>query len=114
MTYLFTLYQNMNLFVGLIILLAFWSLIWKGFALWRAGQHKSVGWFIVLLIFNTAGILPILYLIFTKNPNKKVKKENTKAEDTKKKGTTEKKKELSETKTKQTKKKVVKKKVAKK
>lgn len=78
MAYLFTLYQNMNLFVSIIILLAFWSLIWKGFALWRAAQKKSVGWFIVLLFLNTAGILPILYLLFTKNPNKKSKEKEPK------------------------------------
>ena len=96
----------MNLFLGLILLVAFWSLIWKGFALWRAGQHKSVGWFIVLLIFNTAGILPILYLIFTKNPNKKEKKKPTSKTEEKKKVSAEKKTESNKTVAKPTKKKV--------
>jgi methionyl-tRNA synthetase len=51
----------------LIGLLVFWSSIWKGFALYRAGSLKSVPWFIVLFILNTAGILEILYLfIFSK------------------------------------------------
>jgi methionyl-tRNA synthetase len=51
----------------LIGLLVLWSSIWKGFALYRAGSLKSVPWFIVLFILNTAGILEILYLfVFSK------------------------------------------------
>ena len=49
-------------FVWLIVILAIWEAVWKGFALWRAARNKSVPWFVFLLIFNTAGILPILYL----------------------------------------------------
>jgi len=45
-----------------IILLAIWSLIWKGIALWKASQRKQMAWFIVLLCVNTVGILEILYL----------------------------------------------------
>ncbi|MEY4039481.1 MAG: hypothetical protein RLZZ52_349 [Actinomycetota bacterium] len=51
----------------LIGLLVLWSSIWKGFALYRAGSLKSVPWFIVLFVLNTAGILEILYLfVFSK------------------------------------------------
>lgn len=49
-----------------IIVVGLWSLIWKGFALYRAGANRSNGWFIVLFILNTAGILDILYLIFSR------------------------------------------------
>ena len=49
------------LFIGLAVLLL-WSTVWKGFALYRAGANRSPGWFICLLIFNTIGILDILYL----------------------------------------------------
>jgi len=41
-----------------------WSLVWKGIALWKAGRNKQLGWFIWMLILNTEGILPILYLAF--------------------------------------------------
>lgn len=52
----------------LIGALVLWSAIWKGFALYRAGSLRSVPWFVVLFILNTAGILEILYLfIFSKN-----------------------------------------------
>jgi hypothetical protein len=51
--------------VGLILgitLLVIWSAIWKGIGLWKAGRNNQLQWFVALLIFNTAGILPIVYL----------------------------------------------------
>jgi len=47
-----------------IIPLLIWEMIWKGLALWKSGRHNQSTWFIVLLILNTAGILPIVYLKF--------------------------------------------------
>lgn len=50
-----------------IVLGALWSLVWKGLALWRAGQQKDKGWFIALLVINTLGLLEIFYLfVFSK------------------------------------------------
>ena len=48
-----------------LVILAIWELIWKGLALWRAAQKKQTGWFVAILILNTAGILPIVYLLLT-------------------------------------------------
>ena len=45
------------------IAVALVELVLKGFALWRAARLKQVIWFIAILIFNTAGILPIVYLL---------------------------------------------------
>jgi hypothetical protein len=45
-----------------IIALAIWSLVWKGWALWRSARLNEKGWFIALLVLNTAGILEILYI----------------------------------------------------
>lgn len=54
--------------LALFIFLAIWELAWKGWALWKAGRNNHAGWFIALFIFNTAGILPILYIyVFSKN-----------------------------------------------
>ncbi len=49
---------------GTYILLALiaWTLPWKGFALWKAAHRNQKGWFIALLVFNTLGILPIIYI----------------------------------------------------
>ncbi|MBI2617503.1 hypothetical protein HYW55_05180 [Candidatus Gottesmanbacteria bacterium] len=38
------------------------DLLFKGIALWRAARHNQRNWFIALLILNSAGILPIIYL----------------------------------------------------
>jgi len=65
------LYQHTGLFVLGIFLLSIWSLIWKGLALWRAGTRKDLVWFILILVLNTAGILPIIYLLVTKEAKKK-------------------------------------------
>jgi hypothetical protein len=39
-----------------------WEMAWKGVALWRAGRNGHLAWFICLFIFNTLGILPIIYI----------------------------------------------------
>jgi len=46
----------------LILLLVVWELAWKGLALWKAARNNETGWYVALLVFNTVGILPILYI----------------------------------------------------
>lgn len=75
---LFQLYQNTNLLIIILFALTSWSLVWKGLALWKAAQKKEVRWFLAILILNTLGILPIIYLILKKE--KKVLSKNTLAE----------------------------------
>ena len=41
-----------------------WEAVWKLMAMWKAANKGSVAWFIALAIFNTVGILPILYIYF--------------------------------------------------
>ncbi len=66
MTFLYTLYQQPAWTAAGILLLAVWTLVWKGIALWFAGKNQQKAWFIVMLILNTAGLLPIIYLIWFK------------------------------------------------
>jgi len=47
-----------------IIALTIWSMIWKGIGLWKSGRNNQLVWFVVMFIINTAGILPIIYLLF--------------------------------------------------
>lgn len=56
----------MTLLLVLFVLLAIWEMIWKGIALWHCGRNKQLAWFIVILVVNTVGILPIIYLAFFK------------------------------------------------
>src|SRR3990167_5247924 len=39
-----------------------WTLVWKGFALWRSAELRQKYWFIAILLINTLGILEIIYL----------------------------------------------------
>lgn len=52
-----------------IIPLSIWELIWKGIALWKAGKSNQLLWFVAILLLNTVGILPIVYLIFFQKKN---------------------------------------------
>jgi hypothetical protein len=57
-----TLYPSW-LYVALIPLII-WEAIWKGIGLWKAGRNNQVVWFILIFLLNTAGILPIIYILF--------------------------------------------------
>ena len=46
-----------------ITLLAVFILVVKGMALWDSAIKRKKCWFIALLILNTLGILPLIYLI---------------------------------------------------
>jgi methionyl-tRNA synthetase len=56
--------------IALLVILGIREMVWKGIALWKAGTKKQMAWFICMFIFNTAGILPILYLIFRQKKGK--------------------------------------------
>lgn len=55
--------QLQNIYL-VFILLAAWELIWKGIGLWNAARNSQKNWFVAILVINTAGILPIVYLRF--------------------------------------------------
>lgn len=44
--------------------LIIWEAVWKGIALWKCGRNNQLKWFIAILVLNTVGILPIIYLRF--------------------------------------------------
>ncbi|MDD5054655.1 MAG: DUF5652 family protein [Candidatus Peribacteraceae bacterium] len=39
------------------------DLVLRGMALWSSAQRKQLAWFIALLVLNSAGILPLIYLL---------------------------------------------------
>jgi hypothetical protein len=58
--------MNIHLSTGWTIALAaivVWDLIWRGIALWQSSRRREIGWFVALLVFNTASVLPLLYLV---------------------------------------------------
>jgi hypothetical protein len=40
-----------------------WDGVWKLIALWKSARNNQLAWFVCLAIFNTIGILPILYIL---------------------------------------------------
>lgn len=68
-----------TLFPSLAFLLA-WDMTWKWIALYKSWRKWEIIRFICIFIFNTCGILPIIYLLIDslKNDNIEVKKENHK------------------------------------
>jgi len=58
------IFEIPNIIWWILIPLGIWELIWKGIALWRCGRNNQPDWFIAILVLNTMGILPIVYLKF--------------------------------------------------
>ena len=50
----------------LLIVIALFELVMKLIAMWKAGRNNHLAWFIVIGIINTAGILPIIYLLINR------------------------------------------------
>ena len=54
--------------ICLLVLAVIWDGAWKLIALWKSARHGQLAWYVCLAIFNTLGILPIVYLLaFQKN-----------------------------------------------
>jgi len=55
----------------LIAAISIWDLVWKLIALWKSARRDQTIWFVFLGIVNSAGILPIIYLlIYRAEPEK--------------------------------------------
>jgi hypothetical protein len=51
-----------GLLIPVIIVVALWDGVWKTIGLWKSARNNQVAWFVCIAIFNTIGILPIVYL----------------------------------------------------
>ncbi len=54
----------LGLLIPVLILLALWDAVWKTIGMWKSARKNQLGWFICIAVFNTVGLLPILYLLF--------------------------------------------------
>ncbi len=57
----------------LLVLIALWSIPWKGYALWLAAQKGQKWWFVTLLVVNTVGLLEIFYIFYFSRRGEKKK-----------------------------------------
>jgi hypothetical protein len=51
----------------LLVCIIVWDVAWRGVALWYAARNGAKAWYVVMLLINSAGILPILYLLLGKD-----------------------------------------------
>ncbi len=79
MVSMFNIYQQPAWIILALLVIAAWTLLWKGFALWFSARAKQKTWFIVILIFNTMGLLPIIYLLWFKPKSPKTVVEKSKS-----------------------------------
>ena len=66
--------QSMPWFVPVMIIVGVWDIVWKGIGMWKSAGHKQLAWFVAILILNTVGILPIVYLLWFQPKKKKKRK----------------------------------------
>lgn len=65
--YLATIGEQLGIPVWLFVIILIWSMVWKLLGMWKSARKGSAVWFIILAVFNTVGILPILYIfVFSK------------------------------------------------
>ena len=57
--------------IVLLAILALWDGVWKAIGMWKSARNNQIAWFVCILIFNTAGILPIIYLAWFQKKSKK-------------------------------------------
>ncbi|MDR1516840.1 MAG: DUF5652 family protein [Dysgonamonadaceae bacterium] len=53
-------------FTPVFIVLAVFDGVLKVISLWHSARRNQLAWFICLAVFNTLGILPIIYLLINK------------------------------------------------
>jgi hypothetical protein len=58
--------------IPVIIIAAIWDAVWKLIAMWKAARNNHLAWFICIFIFNTLGILPIIYILLNKDKSESV------------------------------------------
>jgi hypothetical protein len=65
------IYSMLPWLIPIIIILAIWDTIWKLIAMWKAARNSHLAWFICIFIFNTIGILPIIYILLYKEKSER-------------------------------------------
>lgn len=56
-------YELTSSWTLLVVIIVLWDLVWKGLALWKAARNAQPNWFVALMVINSVGILPIVYLL---------------------------------------------------
>jgi len=54
----------LGVLIPVLVVIATWDAVWKAIGMWKSARHNQLAWFVCIVIFNTAGILPIIYLLW--------------------------------------------------
>lgn len=61
-----------TIFIPILIIILLFDGLFKAIALWKSARNNHLAWFVCIVIFNTAGILPIVYLLIQRSNAKKM------------------------------------------
>lgn len=53
--------------IPLVVIISLFDAVMKAIAMWKSARNKHLIWFVCIAVFNTVGILPIVYIILDKN-----------------------------------------------
>jgi hypothetical protein len=67
-------FHSMVTWIIPIIIIKLWDFAWKIFALLKAAKNDHMVWFVFILLFNTAGILPIIYILIQRKNSRNDRK----------------------------------------
>jgi hypothetical protein len=54
----------LGVLIPFLVLAAIWDAVWKAIGMWKSARNNQLAWFICIVVFNTLGILPIIYLLW--------------------------------------------------
>lgn len=54
-----------------LMFLALVDVVLKGMGMWRAAKKKQRGWFVAMLVINSMGVVPAIYMLFFEKKGKK-------------------------------------------
>lgn len=58
--------------IPFIIFCVLWDTVWKLIGLWKAARNNDLTWFICIGVFNTIGILPLIYILMDKKKRENI------------------------------------------
>lgn len=56
-------FPELAVFLPLIIAIALFDAVLKIVAMWKAARRNELLWFVLIAVLNTAGILPLVYIL---------------------------------------------------
>jgi len=62
-------------FLATIIILILWETTWKLIGLWKSARNDQIGWFMVIGLINSLGIIPLVYIgFFQRKPIRRIRR----------------------------------------